>query len=141
MNRIVTTAALTVAGLALSTLVATAADAASCGGTAFGPPGGRGKVSQSRCSVIGYDDTAKISYRWSVGYPSNGRACVEGRGFVPLQGPTPSGRPPGYVEKWFSLGCGVRGGGAVPVGNQITTAKVRAESLTPPFVVPVRWSH
>lgn len=138
MRRILTTAALTAAALAFSTLVATGAEAASCGGTAFGPPGGRGKVSESNCGFIGFDDTAKIHYTWSVGYPSNGKACVEGLGYERLIGP---GYKYPYREKWFSLGCGTRGGGVVYIGKQITKGKIRAQSLTPPFVVPVKWNH
>lgn len=138
MRRILTTATLTAAALALSTLIATSAEARSCGGTAFGPPGHTGKVSESNCGVIGYDDTAKIHYSWSVGYPSNGKACVEGLGYVANIGP---GYKNPYREAWLSLGCGTRGSGALYVGNQIVKPKIRAQSLTPPFVVPVRWNH
>lgn len=141
MVRTLTTAALTAAALALTTLmIPTAAEAGSCGGFAYATPFKRGKVSTSNCGVLG-SPGVKVYYSWNVGGASSGRACVEGLGYEPLQGPTAHGGPPGYRERWFSLGCGTRGGFGVPWGNVGAVPKVRAESLMVPLGVPIQWRH
>lgn len=141
IRSLVHTAALTAAALGLTSLVGPpAAEAGSCGGVAYATPFTRGKVSESNCGFLG-SRGAKVFYSWNVGAGSSGKACVEGLGYVPLQGPTTHGGPPGHVKKWFSLGCGTRGGSGVPWGNVGGVPKVRAESLTVPLGVPVRWRH
>ena len=140
MRTTLVTATLTAAALALGTLVPTAAEAASCGGFAYATPFKRGKVSQSNCGVLGSPGTT-VSYRWYVPYPSSGRACVEGLGWVVPQGPTADGRPLPAVEHWFSLGCGTKGSYGVPWGNIAAVPKVRAQSLAVPLGTPVQWRH
>jgi hypothetical protein len=140
MSRTLTIAALAAAALALTVVAPPAAEAGGCGGFAYATPYKRGKVSESNCGVLGHRGT-KVYYSWAVGSPSSGKACLEGTGWVPLVGPVAHNGPREYVEKWFSLGCGTRGGSAVPWGNVGAVPKVRAESLTVPLGVPVKWSH
>lgn len=139
MIRILATGALTAAAVALTTLVPAVAEAGTCGGLAYATPFKPGKVSKSNCGFLG-SPVVKVYYSWYVGGGSSGKACVEGLGFERLQGPTPDGSPL-YRERWYSLGCGTRGGSAVPWGNIAAVPKVRAESLTVPLGVPVQWRH
>lgn len=140
MFRTLTVATLATAALALTVVAPPAAEAAGCGGVAYATPFKRGEVSKSDCGVLGHPGT-KVHYSWAVGSPSNGKACLEGTGWEPLVGPYPGNGPRPYVEHWYSLGCGTRGGFAVPWGNVGAVPKVRAESLMVPLGVPVRWSH
>lgn len=138
MRRTCITAVLTAAALVLGVLVATAAEAGSCGGRVFAPPFKRSEPVSSNCGFLGSRDDTKIYYSWNVGAGSSGKACVEGLGYERLIGP---GYRNPYRERWFSLGCGTRGSAAVPWGNVGAVPKVRAESLNVPLGTFVDFRH
>ncbi|MGA6161593.1 hypothetical protein [Amycolatopsis magusensis] len=131
-----TKAAVTTAAFALSVLSGmsgvTAASASEagiqdCGGTAAAPPGFWGPETLSNCGTSGYPGYRK-GYSWNV---VNGdvTVCVQAWGY-----------DANNVGTWYSLGCGQSARGDVPWGNNLATAKIRAQSVQLPFSAMVHFN-
>lgn len=85
------------------------------------PVGGAWYNSVNGCSLIGFDATSKHYYQWVVDPNSNGTACMQGRGYKKVG--------VSWVEAYYGLGCGSNGSGNLTIGNVITNAKVKGQSI------------
>lgn len=107
--------------------------AATCGGTAWGPPGGAwGAASTSGCGVWGYDSTARVSYRWWLSQAAFTTAQVQGWGYNSAK-----------TGGWYGVGSGSNNyvGTTVPWGEVIAVPKLRARTLAVVAGVTVQWAH
>lgn len=84
--------------------------------------GGWSDPIQGDCTVFGHAGKPqfKVGYRWAVPPTSNGRICVQARGFKWVAGR-------GRVAAWFNAGCGTSGKVLVPWGNATSPTVVRAK--------------
>lgn len=105
------------AASASTTAAPVPASAAPCDTAAWGGFGTWGPVAHSKCGFIGAKPDSKKGYTWAVISGSAARACVQGWGY------DGNGR-----GRWYSLGCGTSGGGAVHWGNVAGVPKVRVLS-------------
>lgn len=85
------------------------------------PIGGAWYTSVDGCSLVGFDGSSRHQYAWVVDPRSNGTACLQGRGYVK--------NGVSWQERYEGLGCGKDGGASVVIGNVITNAKVKGQSI------------
>lgn len=85
------------------------------------PVGGAWYTSVDGCSLIGTTASAAHIYGWEVDPHSNGNPCMQGRGYTKVGS--------SWVANWVALGCGSAGAKKVTIGNVITTAKVKGQSI------------
>lgn len=85
------------------------------------PVGGAWHTSVDGCSLIGTTASAAHIYGWEVDPHSNGNPCMQGRGYTKVGS--------SWVANWVALGCGSAGAKKVTIGNVITTAKVKGQSI------------
>jgi hypothetical protein len=99
-------------------LTSATANAASCGGAAYAPPGGGwGAPSQANVGFIGSPGYRK-SYTWQVQGNFKTLVAAQGRGF------DSSGR-----SQWYDVGISSDGGsGSVPWGNILAYPQFRVRS-------------
>jgi hypothetical protein len=72
----------------------------------------------STCAVFGRPGL-RVGYAWAVPLFSNGRVCVQARGYKLIDGVRKA--------RWFGMGCGTSGSGTVPWGNVAATPAVRGK--------------
>ncbi|MGJ4845163.1 hypothetical protein [Leifsonia sp. Le1] len=85
------------------------------------PVGGAWYTSVDGCSLIGINDSAAHIYGWEVDPNSHGNPCMQGRGYNKV-GST-------WTAQYVAIGCGSYGAKSVRIGNVITTAKVKGQSI------------
>jgi len=85
--------------------------------------------------IWGWDETATVSYTFSVTEGTNQQAAGQGLGYYRGY----NGSELGVWAKWYSLGVlatsGTTGGGTVPWGAVVATAKFKAMSTVPSFAI------
>jgi hypothetical protein len=126
--RLTATSLVVLAGVAVMDQASAAAKPPTCGGAAWAAPGTWGPTSRSNCSVVGSPGFREF-YIWHVNPGSNANVCVQAWGYSSGKG------------RWYSLGCGSGGNGAVPWGNVLGQPKFRARSTTVPLGATVVWQH
>ncbi len=96
--------------------------AATCRGTAYGPPGGRwGPITESvNCSIWGYPGYRQF-YRWGKVPNVSTRGCAQVRGFPIVNGT--------MRVRQLPAGCGQSGSVKVPWGNTVGVPAARTASL------------
>lgn len=124
----IATAVTAASALTFAPMATSPAQAASCGGGFVAPPAHAWDEQKSNCGVLG-SEGHRVTYTWWVGGNGNGKACFEGWGYDEMN---PDGR-------WFSLGCGLKGGWRVPWGNVAAVPKVRAQGMF--GFIGVQWRH
>jgi hypothetical protein len=85
------------------------------------PVGGAWHESVPGCSLVGFDASSKHYYKWVVDPNSKGSACIQGRGYKK--------NGVSWVEQYEGLGCGKKGEGDIVIGNVITNAKIKGQSV------------
>lgn len=102
-----------------------------CSGSALAPgTGSFGLASTCGSAVFGSPGCYR-AYAWNTGGVgiTAPRACGQGRGFTSQKVPT-----------WYSVSCGTNTGGSVHWGNVLGNPAFRAQSLSVPLSISVRWS-
>lgn len=102
-----------------------------CSGSALAPGTGSFGPASTCGSVVFGSPGYYRGYVWNTGGVgiNTPRACGQGRGFTSQAVPT-----------WYSVSCGTNTGGSVHWGNVLGNPAFRAQSLSVPLSISVRWS-
>ena len=92
--------------------------------------------SKSSCSYVGPKSTpakpAKKGFAWSIPPGSNGRICVQAKGY------SWDKKAKKTVAKWYSMGCGTSGSGSVPWTGWLVTYQGKSSYLAGTAMPEVR---